>query len=388
PTMGYVGNPLDPWGAAEPATAYGAAFEAMAASGAYDVLAIVHDFPYRSLAAEVATANEVTQRLLSATRDRPEILPVYVSLTSGEPPPATKALLDADGHGAPLLRGALEAFSAIASLARWERRRARRGSAGPWRTTWPDLAASPIAYSQDAPLPARDAIDATASEVQPLSERESLDLLRAAGLAVTSAIAVPDADAAVEAARPLGGHAVALKVDAPGLVHKSDLGLVRLGLIGDDAVRAAADDLFATARRHGLDARGLLVEPMADAGLELIVGLRRDPSFGPVVLVGLGGLLAETIDDVAIRLAPIGRDEASAMLADLRGAALLDGVRGRPRADRAAVVDLIVGLARMAVDRPDIAEVDLNPVIASPDGALAVDALVVLREYRPGATDG
>ena len=126
PTMGYIGNPLDPWGAADPATAYGAAFEAMAASGAYDVLVLVHDFPYRSLASEVATANEVTGALLAATRERPAILPVYVSLTSGEPPPETKALLDGDGHGAPLLRGAVPAFRAIAAVARWERRHGRR----------------------------------------------------------------------------------------------------------------------------------------------------------------------------------------------------------------------------------------------------------------------
>ena len=122
PTMGYVGNPLDPWGAADPATAYGACFRALAASGAYDVLVLVHDFPYRSMASEVATANEVTRQLLAATSDRPEILPVYVSLTSGEPPPETQRLLADEGRGAPILRGAVEAFSSIARLAWWEQR--------------------------------------------------------------------------------------------------------------------------------------------------------------------------------------------------------------------------------------------------------------------------
>jgi succinyl-CoA synthetase beta subunit len=216
-----------------------------------------------------------------------------------------------------------------------------------------------------------------------LPERESLDLLRSAGLAVTPAVAVPDADAAVEAARPLGGHAVVLKVDAVDLTHKSDVGLVRLDLRGDDAVRAAAEDLFGMARRHGVDARGLLVEPMADAGVELIVGVQRDPSFGPLVVVGLGGVLTEILDDVAIRLAPVGRAAARAMLDDLRGAALLRGTRGRPPVDTAAVADLIVGLSSLAVARPDIVEIDLNPVVASPDGALAVDALVVVAE--PGS---
>jgi acyl-CoA synthetase (NDP forming) len=372
PTMGFIANPLDPWGAAEPSAAYGAAFEAMATSGAYDVLALVHDFPYRSLPAEVATANEVTSALLAATRDRPWLLPVYVSLTSGEPPPETKALLDGEGGGAPLLRGASEAFGAIGALARWERRRAARLADGPWRPSWPALADDTTAYG----LEPRAA--GTATAVRALPERESLDLLRAAGLAVTPAVAVPDVDAAVEAARPLGGHAVVLKVDAVDLPHKSDLGLVRLDLRGDDAVRAAAEELLGASRRHGVDARGLLVEPMADDGVELIVGLRRDPSFGPLVVVGLGGVFTEVLDDVAIRLVPVDGPTASAMLAGLRGASLLTGARGRPALDTAAVVDLVVGLSSLAQARPDIVEVDLNPVVVSPDGAVAVDALVVV----------
>jgi len=379
PTMGYVGNPLDPWGAADPAAAYGACFEALAASAAYDVLVLVHDFPYRSLPAEVETANDVTHQLLAATRGRPGILPVYVSLTSGEPPPETKALLDRDGDGAPLLRGASEAFTAIASLARWEATHHRRASVGPWRAEWPALAADRAAYGQGHDSRAnRLAPAAGAGRI--LSERESLDLLRAAGLAVTSAIAVPDADAAVVAARPLGGHAIALKLDASGLAHKSDLGLVALGLVGDERIRTAAEELLATGRRHGLDIRGLLVEPMADPGVELIVGMHCDPSFGPAVVVGLGGVLTEILDDVSIRLAPVPPDEAAAMLDGLRGARILDGVRGRPAVDRPALVAMIVALSRLAVDRADILAVDLNPVIASPDGALAVDALVVLAD--------
>jgi hypothetical protein len=220
-----------------------------------------------------------------------------------------------------------------------------------------------------------------------LPERESLELLRAAGLAVTAVIAAADRDAAVEAARTLGGHRVALKLDAVDLPHKSDLGLVRLGLLGDAAVGDAADGLLATARDQGLAARGLLVEPIAD-GIELIVGLRRDPSFGPAVLVGLGGVFAEVLDDVAIRLAPVDHDTALAMLDELRGAAILDGVRGGEAVDRAAVAELIVVLSRLAEGRPDIVEVDLNPVIASAMGALAVDALVVLAARPEAAVDG
>ncbi len=377
PTMGYVGNPLDPWGADTPAVAYGASFEAMAASGAYDVLCIVHDFPYRSLPSEVATANDVAFQLLEATADRPHILPVYVSLTSGEPSPETKALLDAKGGGAPLLRGSLEAFTAIASLARWSARREHRRAVGPWRGTWTALAADRTSYgADDAPLPA--AIAGTRA----LSEHESLAFLGRAGIAVTAAELVIDAAAAVTAARRFGGP-VALKLDAEGVAHKSDLGGVALDLLGDDAVYAAALTMLENARLRRLRVRGLLVEPMADPGVELIVGLRRDPLFGPAVLVGLGGILAEVMDDVAIRLAPVTPRVALEMLDGLRGRRLLDGVRGRPGIDRSAVAAMLVALGRVGAARPDLLEVDLNPVIASASGALAVDALVVLSTTEP-----
>jgi acyl-CoA synthetase (NDP forming) len=385
PTMGYVGNPFDPWGAADPPTAYGAAFEAMAASGAYDVLVLVHDFPYRSAPSEVATANDVTFQLLAATRDRPSILPVYVSLTSGEPPPETKAVLDDQGDGTPLLRGALEAFRAIASVARWEGWRARRLANGPWRDGWPELAASRVSYGADGPVaratPVASFAASPASEgprnATILSEADSLDLLRAAGLRVVASTTAADVEEAVLAARGFGVH-VALKLDAAGLAHKSDLGGVVLGLRDDDAVREAASRLLALGRRHGLAVRGLLVEPMMPAGLELIVGMRRDPQFGPVVLVGLGGTLAEVLDDVAIRLAPLDHAAAEAMLDSLRGARVLDGVRGGPSIDRAAVASMIVALGRLGVERSDVLEVDLNPVIATERDAIAVDALVVL----------
>jgi len=389
PTMGYVGNPMDPWGAADPATAYGAAFESMAASDAYDVLVLVHDFPYRSMPAEVATANDVTLQMLAATRDRPRILPVYVSLTSGEPPPETKAVLDEHGDGAPLLRGTVEAFRAIALLARWERARARRLDRGPWREGWPEVARDRTAYGLE-PAIASAASDASPVLAPPraLPERESLEILRSAGLPVTSATQAPDADAAVAAARSLAGEPVVLKLDAVDLPHKSDLGFVRLGLEGDEAVRAAADDLLAAARRQDVAARGLLVEPMAAPGVELIVGLRRDASFGPAVVVGLGGILTELLDDVAVRLAPVDHETALGMLAELRGARILDGVRGSAAVDRDAVAALIVALSSLGVKRPDIVEVDLNPVIASAAGALAVDALVVLAGPATEVVDG
>jgi acyl-CoA synthetase (NDP forming) len=376
PTLGYVGNPLDPWGATDPTTAYAAAFDAFADSGAYDVLAIVHDFPYRSLAAEVEVAHDVTDELIRATADRPELLPVYISLTSGEPPPETKRHLDGAG-GVPILRGTVEAFTAIASLAAWEAARSGRLNGGPIRAGWPQLAAdrTPWGYDTEAGTTAADA-GTTA-----LPERESLLLLAAAGIPVVEAHPVSDADAAVAAAAEIGGS-VALKLDAEGLAHKSDVGAVRLNLAGSDAVRAAADELLtlgASLTKAGkATVRGLLVEPMAPPGLELIAGITRDPQFGAIVLVGIGGVLAEVLDDVSLRLAPVSASEALAMLAELRGARLLDVTRGRPAIDRDAVASILVALGALAVARPDIRAIDLNPVIAGPDGSVAADALVVL----------
>jgi acyl-CoA synthetase (NDP forming) len=372
PSMGYVGNPLDPWGAADPGVAYGACFRALAGSDAYDVLAIVHDFPYRSLPSEVNTANEVTRQLLDATRDRPHILPVYVSLTSGEPPPETKEVLDAEGGGAPLLRGAVEAFTAIAALARWERRRGERQVAGPWREGWPALAADRTTYGLEARPPV-----AAVRDRRVLSEIESLELLGAAGLPVVRSVRASTAHAAVEASDALG-YPVVIKVDAAGHAHKSDIGGVRVGLGDAEAVRDAATDLLALDLEPPGALTGLLVAEMIEGGVELIVGIERDEQFGPTVIVGLGGVLTEVLDDVALRLAPVPRAEASAMLNALRGAPLLDGFRGQPAVDRDAVCDLIVAIGRLAAARPEIVELDLNPVIASAAGATIVDALVVL----------
>jgi acyl-CoA synthetase (NDP forming) len=384
PTLGYIGNPLDPWGATDPPTAYAAAFEAFAASGAYDVLAIVHDFPYRSLPSEVETALEVSAPLLAATRDRPEILPVFVSLTSGEPTPEIADALGAGG-GVPILRGAAEAFTAIAAVARWEAVQGRRRERGPVREGWPELAADRTPLGHDPTVPglldadadvAAGAVSLSAGTVLP--ELESLARLDAAGIPVLSPAPAADAEEAMARAHTIG-FTVVLKLDATGLAHKSEIGGVRIG-IGDEAgLRSAAAELVALSLPDGVARRGLLVSRQLD-GIELILGGRRDPSFGPLVVVGLGGILAEVLDDVAVRLAPVDADDAAAMLDQLHGAAVLAGVRGRPGIDRPAVIDAIVRLGRLLADDPTIVEVDANPVISGPDGTAAVDALLVVED--------
>ncbi len=379
PTMGYIGNPLDPWGAAEESIAYRASFEAMAASGAYDVLAVVHDNPFRDLPSEVDVATTVSRALVEATAERPELLPVYVSLTSNDVSDAVKAYLDEHG-GMPMLKGAVEAFAAIARHATWSRRHARRLESGPRRPGWPALAAEAIAWGADTVLDPLARVAAGGARIA-LSERESLARLAEAGIPVTAWRAIAaQPDAAIRAWRDLGGGPVAVKLDAPGLAHKSDVGGVALGVTDDPAIRAAVGELIAAAARTGVEPRGLLVEPMAATGVELIVGGRRDDVFGPAVLVGLGGILAEALDDVAVMLAPVGRDEVAASLAGLRGSALLRGVRGADAVDAGAIADLVVALGDLLNADSTIVEVDLNPVIAGSWGAVAVDALIVIED--------
>jgi len=158
-----------------------------------------------------------------------------------------------------------------------------------------------------------------------------------------------------------------------------------VGLETEDGVRTAFDAVVAAGLEGAGEIsngtgtlRGVLVERQAPAGVELIVGAQRDPHYGPLILVGLGGLLAEVLDDVSVRLAPVTTDEARAMLGELRGAAVLRASRGRPAVDLDAVAELIVALGRALDGRPEWHAVDLNPVIAGPNGALAVDALIVL----------
>ena len=389
PTLGHLGNPLDPWGAGEGVPTYRACFDAFVDSNAYDVLALVHDFPFRSQASELALALELGAELVAATADRPDVLPVFVSLTSGDVTPEVEAQLDEAG-GVPILRGTTTAFAAIARLASWERRHVQRVERGPVRTGWPALAARTPTRALDTTAAATAGAHAlpTGSFGPPLviPERESIELLRSAGLPMVESIAIEGIDAAAmlepaTAAAERLGWPVAIKLDAPGLAHKSDVGGVELGITGRKALAAALRRLMAAGREHGAD--GVLVQPMAKAGLELIAGARRDPQFGPLVLVGIGGALAEVLDDVSIRLAPITRDDAREMLADLRGARLLDGQRGRPGVDRAAIVGLLVALGKAVSAHPEWREVDLNPVVATRSGAVAVDALIVADPVDP-----
>jgi succinyl-CoA synthetase beta subunit len=208
--------------------------------------------------------------------------------------------------------------------------------------------------------------------------------LREIGIPLAETIAATSPDEAVGVAERLG-YPVVLKVDSPDIAHKTDVGGVRVGCRDAGAVRRAFPELIDEVRRRAPAARihGVVVQRMVGGGTEMILGVKSDPLFGPAVVCGFGGVLVEVLRDVAVRVPPLGADEARAMLGELRGHALLRGVRGRPPADIAALAGALVGLAALADrHRQRLKALDINPLLVLEEGrgAVAVDWLVEFAE--------
>jgi acetate---CoA ligase (ADP-forming) len=198
--------------------------------------------------------------------------------------------------------------------------------------------------------------------------------LAAAGVEFPAALLVRDEDAVVQASQRLHAPWV---LKANGVLHKSDAGGVRLGIETVADLVAAYREMVAR-----LAPDGCVVEELAVAadGVELIVGARRDPHFGPVVMVGIGGIFTELLDDLQVDLAPIDQTRAAAMLSRLRGAGLLTGARGRSPVDLDAAARLIVAVGDITASDPDIGELEINPVLVTPAGTLALDARIINEE--------
>jgi len=225
--------------------------------------------------------------------------------------------------------------------------------------------------------------DADAEDRSLLLEHEAKHLLRLHGAPVSDDRLARTADEAASMAAG-SGRPVALKICSPDILHKSDAGGVKLGLVGKKQVRDAFNAIVENAVRHRAkaDIRGCVVSPMADPGVEVIVGTKIDSQFGPVIMFGVGGILVEVLKDVVFRVLPITRNTAKQMLSEIRSAPLLNGVRGRPPVDRKALVDLLMIVGEIIESYPRIQEMDLNPVIAYEEGLTVVDARVILKKYR------
>jgi len=212
-----------------------------------------------------------------------------------------------------------------------------------------------------------------------LTEMESKQLLASLGIRTTQMMPAATRDEAVAAAGDVGYPCV-LKVHSPDITHKSDAGGVKVGLADARQVAEAFDAIMASCREKYPEAEieGVTVQDMAPPGLEVIVGTATDPQFGPVVMFGLGGVWVEVLKDVSFKLAPLTAADARAALGEIRAARLLDGFRGSEPVDKAALEDVLLRVSEFVAATPEVREMDLNPVFAYPDGALAVDARVIL----------
>lgn len=217
-----------------------------------------------------------------------------------------------------------------------------------------------------------------------LPPQEVAALLGAYGLPLAAQRVAATAEEAGVAAALLEGP-VALKAFGPEIVHKTDLGAIRLDLRGREEVRAAAEAVAAQLASRGITPSGFLVQAMAPPGVEMIVGVVSDQHFGPVVACGAGGTLVEVLKDVSVRLTPLTRSDAAEMVRELRTFPLLTGFRGQPPADVPALEDILLRVSALAEDLPQVAELDLNPVIVHPRGATVVDARIRVARVEPVA---
>ena len=298
--------------------------------------------------------------------------PIVVAWTAGPClMEAPFAVLNA--AGVPLYQSPVRAVKALAQLMHYGAGRRDRLAS--------EIESQPPADVPPLPQALRELLSGSR---RTLSERQSKQLLGAFGVATSRELLARSREEALAAAEKIG-FPVAMKVDSPDILHKTEADAVRLGVPDPDRLAAAFDEILKNARAHHPAARinGVLVQEMVPAGVEVIVGMNRDPQFGPVLMFGLGGIFVEILKDVALRIAPIAREEAVRMIQGVRGYPLLTGARGRSKADIAALAETLVKVSRMAMALgPRLEQLDINPLVVLPQGSgvKVADALVILAE--------
>ncbi|MDI3339432.1 MAG: acetate--CoA ligase family protein [Sphaerobacter sp.] len=376
PPYGTVGNPLDYTGqAAQQPEILDGCLAAMAEDP--NIHVVVYGQAYPALIDLEQPAGQVLRALPERYPDK---VFVVLSLVAGElkhrmldmEPVAPVGMID----GIPFLQGAENGLRALASFVRYAAFLRERAAAS--------QAAGSAAADAERAAWARAMVQAAAG--RPLVEREAKAILARYGIPVTREALATTAEEAVAAARAIG-YPVALKIESPDITHKTEAGGVLLGVGDDAAVREGFARVVERARQYEPTAAiaGVLVQEMVPrGGHELILGMTQDPAFGPAVAVGLGGIFVETLKDVALAVPPIPPHEARAMLGRLRAAPVLSGqgARGQGPADLDAVVDIVVRFSQLCRDlRDDVAEIDINPLVAfrPGQGAWVVDCLIVPR---------
>lgn len=214
-----------------------------------------------------------------------------------------------------------------------------------------------------------------------LTEIESKEILKQAGINVIDTRLATSREEAASISKQLG-FPVVLKVTSPDIIHKSDAGGVKLGLKTAKQVEKGYDDILNSIRQKYPQAKiqGIAVQKMARPGIEVIIGMTKDAQFGPVLMFGLGGILVEILKDVSFRIVPLTRKDAGEMIMEIKGYPLLEGYRGQEPVDVPNLEELLLKVSSFVEQHPEIKELDLNPVMAYSDGAVAVDARVILEE--------
>jgi acetyl coenzyme A synthetase (ADP forming)-like protein len=360
PAEASTGNPIDMIASARPDD-YERTLRTVAESGEVDALVVIFIPPLATSPAEVAAA---VGRAHGAVGPSLPLLGVFMG---GDASPA-----GSDGTRVPVYAFPEDAARALGRAARWSEWRAR-----PEEPAWQ----APDARQDEARALVAAALGRGGGWLRPDTVE---DLLACYGIRLVESRLAASAPEAAAAAADLGGP-VALKAYGAGLLHKSEAGAVTLSLSGPRAVRAAAGAMAARLAAAGAEPEGFLVQRMAGDGAEMIVGVVQDPQFGPVIACGAGGTAVELLRDVSVRLTPLTLSQADEMIRGLATFPLLDGYRGRPKADVAALRELVLRLSALAEDLPEVVEVDLNPVVVGPGGVSVVDARVRLeaREARP-----
>lgn len=214
-----------------------------------------------------------------------------------------------------------------------------------------------------------------------LTESESKKILKQAGLTVTEPVLTKSSSEAVLIAKK-SCFPVVLKIVSPDIIHKSDSGGVVTGLADSGSVRKAFDTIMNSVKRKHPEAviEGISVQSQAAPGVEIIIGMTRDPQFGPAIMFGLGGVMVEVFNDVSIRIAPLTREDASEMIREVKGYKLLQGYRGKPKVDTDILEDWLLKISNLVMKNPAIKELDINPVFAYEKGAVAVDARILMEK--------
>ncbi|HUW44442.1 MAG TPA: acetate--CoA ligase family protein [Dehalococcoidia bacterium] len=212
-----------------------------------------------------------------------------------------------------------------------------------------------------------------------LNEVKSKELLKKAGIPVVEAKLAQSKKEAISISKEMG-FPVVLKISSPDVIHKSDSGGVKLGLANATQVGKAYNEIISSVKQAYPEAQieGVSVQPMAPSGVEVIVGMSKDPQFGPVLMFGLGGILVEVLKDVSFRIVPVTERDAREMIREIKGYPVLEGYRGQKPASIPALEKLIVKVSQFVEKNPQIKELDLNPIFAYPDKAIAVDARIIL----------